>query len=55
MLGIPPPNPKSICPRQNCFLLYSNYNIVLCRCGGSKNKPFCDCTHWSIKFKDGED
>ena len=27
--------------------------VALCRCGGSKNKPFCDGTHASIRFRDG--
>lgn len=27
--------------------------VALCRCGQSSNKPFCDGTHASMKFKDG--
>jgi CDGSH-type Zn-finger protein len=30
----------------------SQEHYALCRCGGSKNKPFCDGTHWSNGFKD---
>src|SRR5262245_49604443 len=33
--GAPPPFPE---------------RYALCRCGGSKNKPFCDGTHWAIGF-----
>ncbi|MGB6600108.1 MAG: ferritin-like domain-containing protein [Candidatus Cybelea sp.] len=30
----------------------SREHYALCRCGHSKNKPFCDGTHWWIGFKD---
>ena len=30
----------------------SREHYALCRCGGSKNKPFCDGTHWYNGFKD---
>ena len=32
----------------------SREHYTLCRCGGSKNKPFCDGTHWYIDFADDE-
>ncbi|MBZ0203561.1 MAG: CDGSH iron-sulfur domain-containing protein [Ignavibacteria bacterium] len=22
-----------------------------CKCGNSKNKPFCDCSHLNLNFK----
>ena len=27
--------------------------VTLCRCGQSKNKPFCDGTHTEVKYQDG--
>ena len=30
----------------------STEHYALCRCGGSKNKSFCDGTHWYNKFTD---
>jgi len=30
----------------------STEHFTLCRCGASKNKPFCDGSHWSIRFED---
>lgn len=30
----------------------SKEHFTLCRCGSSKNKPFCDGAHWQIKFQD---
>jgi CDGSH-type Zn-finger protein len=30
----------------------SQEHYTLCRCGASKNKPFCDGSHWSVNFHD---
>jgi CDGSH-type Zn-finger protein len=30
----------------------SSEHYTLCRCGASKNKPFCDGSHWSVSFRD---
>jgi CDGSH-type Zn-finger protein len=30
----------------------STEHFTLCRCGASKNKPFCDGSHWDAGFKD---
>ena len=30
----------------------SKEHYTLCRCGASKNKPFCDGSHWAVGFRD---
>jgi CDGSH-type Zn-finger protein len=30
----------------------SREHFTLCRCGASKNKPFCDGSHWNVGFRD---
>ncbi|RMH22953.1 MAG: hypothetical protein D6696_02155 [Acidobacteria bacterium] len=32
----------------------SREHYTLCRCGGSKNKPFCDGSHWHNGFRDDD-
>lgn len=32
----------------------SKEHYTLCRCGASKNKPFCDGAHWDINFRDDD-
>ena len=34
------------------FGLAGRTKIALCRCGQSKNKPFCDGTHWNLPKTD---
>jgi len=38
----------------NAYDLSAKKNVVLCRCGGSVNKPFCDGTHSKIGFQGAE-
>jgi thiamine pyrophosphate-dependent acetolactate synthase large subunit-like protein/CDGSH-type Zn-finger protein len=32
----------------------SREHYALCRCGASRNKPFCDGSHWYVGFQDDE-
>jgi CDGSH-type Zn-finger protein len=39
--------------RSGFWLEQATHQIyTLCRCGKSKNKPFCDGSHWRVNFKD---
>ena len=39
--------------REDGYTYEVRNRVTLCRCGESGNKPFCDGTHASFKFKDG--
>jgi CDGSH-type Zn-finger protein/uncharacterized Fe-S cluster protein YjdI len=60
-----PSNTLTIAPRGPSYLrgsfmvvtegekeLLSDMRAALCRCGGSKNKPFCDNSHFAVAFDD---
>jgi len=37
---------------QESGAMASSECYTLCRCGASKNKPFCDGSHWAVEFRD---
>ena len=50
-----PDDPEAVAPdlrRSSGGVLPAARGVALCRCGGSKNKPFCDGTHAKIGFSD---
>nr|MDA3954119.1 CDGSH iron-sulfur domain-containing protein [Bacteroidales bacterium] len=44
-------NGKIELKNSNGDLIPTETTAALCRCGGSKNKPFCDGTHVTADFK----
>jgi CDGSH-type Zn-finger protein len=47
-----PPDTRAKLHRPAGVALESGTQVFLCRCGGSKNKPFCDGTHKTNGFSD---
>ena len=52
LLTDPQPAPVPSLRRASGEACATARGVALCRCGGSKNKPFCDGTHGTIGFDD---
>src|SRR5258705_4105723 len=52
LLNDPAPEPVPNLRRASGEACATARGVALCRCGGSKNKPFCDGTHATIGFDD---
>jgi CDGSH-type Zn-finger protein len=52
LLNDPEPAPVPNLRRSSGDACVTARGVALCRCGGSKNKPFCDGTHGKIGFSD---
>jgi CDGSH-type Zn-finger protein len=52
LIDDPEPAPVPGLFRENGEACVTARGVALCRCGGSKNKPFCDGTHGTIGFSD---
>jgi CDGSH-type Zn-finger protein len=52
LLNDPEPAPVPNLRRASGDACVTARGVALCRCGGSKNKPFCDGTHGTIGFDD---